>query len=144
MSLPSPPAGGQHSPTSDGASRRYSNGSLASGQSARKSPGKSNQPLPHVQDLQTKALEGLDHNQSIAHLVTAAENALRQAVSLLEYRKPDLAYTEYLRCYEILVNYITKNSSFPDFKRRNSPTYSRYKYLITVSKAFKTWLPTHH
>lgn len=75
-------------------------------------------------------MEGLDRNQSIAHLITAAENSLRQAVTLLEYRKPDLAYTEYLRCYETLVNAVYQNPGYPDFKNGRSPAYSRYNYLV--------------
>ncbi|KAF2155014.1 cysteine proteinase [Myriangium duriaei CBS 260.36] len=135
MSLPSPPTGGPFSTQSSAAnsarnSTRYSNGSTISGQSAHKSPNKSTQPLAHIQDLQQRAVDGLDKNQSIHHLITAAENALRQAVTLLEYRKPDLAYTEYLRCYEILVTFIYQNPGFPDFKNGRSPAYSRYNYLI--------------
>ncbi|KAF2219828.1 hypothetical protein BDZ85DRAFT_267688 [Elsinoe ampelina] len=127
MSLPSPPSGGPHhlQPGSERNSARLSNGSTTSASSS-----KSNQPLAHIQDLQERALEGLDKNQSISHMVTAAENSLRQAVTLLEYRRPDLAYLEYLRCYEILVNYIYQNPGFPTFKNSKGPMFSRYNHLI--------------
>ncbi|PNS21427.1 Ubiquitin carboxyl-terminal hydrolase 8 [Sphaceloma murrayae] len=127
MNLPSPPSGGPHhlQPGSERSSARYSNGSTTSGGSS-----KSNQPLAHIQDLQERALAGLDRNQSISHLITAAENSLRQAVTLLEYRRPDLAYQEYLRCYEILVNYIYQNPGYPTFKNSKGPMYSRHNHLI--------------
>ncbi|PSK54097.1 Ubiquitin carboxyl-terminal hydrolase 8 [Elsinoe australis] len=127
MSLPSPPPGGPYhlQPGSERNSARFSNGSAASGSSS-----KSNQPLAHIQDLQDRALEGLDKNQSISLMVTAAENSLRQAVTLLEYRRPDLAYLEYLRCYEILVNTIYQNPGFPTFKNSKGPMFSRYNHLI--------------
>jgi len=88
--------------------------------------------FPHIKDLEERSVEGLNVNQSITHLVTAAENSLRQAVTLLEYRKPDLAYVEYLRCYEILVNFVCSNPGYPDFKASRGPTYSRYSYLVKV------------
>lgn len=132
MSLPSPPAGGPYSSLSESArsSARYSGSSTNSGGST----GKKGQPLAHIQDLQERAVAGLDKNQSIAHLLAAAESSLRQAVTLLEYRKPDIAYLEYLRCYEILVNFIYHNSGFPDFKSGRSPSYTRYNFLIKVSR----------
>lgn len=137
MSLPSPPTGGPYSSqpganSSARSSTRYSNSSFASGQSSNKSLSKSNQPLAHIDDLKVRALEGLDKNQTIPHLITTAENALRQAVTLLDFRKPDLAYTEYIRCYEILVNYIYQNPGYPDFKNGKSPAFSRYNYLLKV------------
>jgi len=134
MSLPSPPSNNpsdfsRGSNTRDSA--RYSlasNGSAGSGGS-----GRGHSPLAHVKDLEERSLEGLNVNQSIIHLVTTAENSLRQAVTLLEYRKPDLAYLEYLRCYEITVNFVCRNPGYPDFKAGRGPVFSRYTYLVKVS-----------
>ena len=133
MSLPSTP--GDERPTSHASSHasggtngaRYSNGSTPSAGS-----GQGVHPLVHIRDLQDRATQGLDVNQSITGLITAAENSLRQAVTLLQYRKPDSAYLEYLRTFEILVTYIPGSPRWPDFKAGKGTSYTMYNNVVKV------------
>ena len=134
MSFPSVPTIPPSDLSSAGSARssaRFSTASNASGGSGGSGRGGS-QSLAHIKDLEAQSVEGINVNQSITQLVTSAENSLRQAVTLLEYRKPDLAYLEYLRCYEILVNFVCQNPSYPDFKTTRGPIFSRYSYLVKV------------
>lgn len=80
----------------------------------------------------------MDLNQSIASLITAAENSLRQAVTLVQYRKPDVAYLEYLRTYEILVTFIPSSPRYPDFKAGKGPLYTKYNFVAKVRVACRT------
>jgi len=133
MSFPSspanPPSDSLYTPSARSSARfsAASGGSTASGSSGRVP-----QPLAHIKDLEDRSVESLNINQSISHLVQIAESSLRQAVTLLEYRKPDLAFLEYLRCYEVLVNFVCQSPGYPDFKARRGPDFSRYSHLIKV------------
>lgn len=133
MSFPSSPANPPSDSLHTASARSSTRFSTASGgSSASGASGRVPQPLPHVKDLEDRSVEGLNINQSIPHLIQIAESSLRQAVTLLEYRKPDLAYLEYLRSYEILVNFVCQNPGYPDFKARRSSEFSRYSHLIKV------------
>lgn len=50
---------------------------------------------------------------------------------MLEYRKPDLAYKEYLKAAEIVLNLIPSNLAFPDFKTRGHG-WPLYQQLLKV------------
>jgi len=137
MSFPSSPANPPSDSVYTASARSSARFSTASGgSSASGASGRVPQPLPHIKDLEYRSLEGLNVNLSVTHLIQIAESSLRQAVTLLEYRKPDLAYLEYLRSYEILVNFICQNPAYPDFKARRGPEFSRYSYLIKVRQPF--------
>lgn len=60
----------------------------------------------HIQDLQTEALSTFSITQSIGHLLQHAEQALQQAKAHIDFRRPDHAYMNYIRAFEIAVNVI--------------------------------------
>lgn len=135
MSFPSSPGNSPSDPSFTASARSSARFSTASGGStASGNSGRAAQPLAHIKDLEDRSVESLNINNSITFLIQTAESSLRQAVTLLEYRKPDLAYLEYLRCYEILVNFVCQNPGYPDFKARRGPEFSRYSYLIKVRR----------
>lgn len=70
----------------------------------------------HIQDLQRKARSGYNPQGSISHLLQAANTALAQARTLLDFRRPDMSYVEYLRASEIVVEDIPHNKEWPQFQ----------------------------
>lgn len=93
-------------------------------------------PLWHLKDLQHAACQDLNVNTSLGNLITEAENCLRQAIILLDHRKPDSAYRYYLRTYEIAVTFIPQNPLYPDFKLKRNSSHTRYITLTKVSIAY--------
>lgn len=63
----------------------------------------------HIQDLRAKALQGLTKDTSIHSLLQTADLALKQSQNLLDFRRPDLAYVEYLRASEIVVHLVPEH-----------------------------------
>lgn len=92
-SLPSPPS----------APPGYSNGSRTPTFNG------TDQPYEHIQDLQSRAQEGYNESDPPAKLLSTAAQSLQQAKSLLDSRRPDLAFVEYLRAYEIAIDVIPRN-----------------------------------
>ncbi|KAK8195966.1 ubiquitin-specific protease doa4 [Zalaria obscura] len=122
-STPSP-ALGQGYANPHGAGTSKSNGGLGSWQ------GGQDRPLGHFQDLSAQALQGLDTNQSIARLVQTAEASIRQAEMLVDARRPDRAFVEYLRSFQIVLECIPRHNDFLDFKHGKSPTYQTYQSTL--------------
>ncbi|SMR51780.1 unnamed protein product [Zymoseptoria tritici ST99CH_3D1] len=69
----------------------------------------------HVKDLQEDALTDFSPSQSIGQLLDRAERALKQAKSSIDFRRPDHAFTEYLRAYEITVEVIPRHRDYIHF-----------------------------
>lgn len=138
MSFPSPPStapishfqafGKDTRLQSGNGSETGRRGSVGNGGSG--TGGRPDKPLAHLKDLQDRSTEGLNPNQSIGHLVKTAEASLQQAQALLDFRKPDLAYLEYLRTYEILVNFVQQHASYTDFKTAKGPLHQKYWALV--------------
>lgn len=63
----------------------------------------------HIDDLKNDALAGYSHNQSVGQLFNIAERSLQQAQSNIHFRRPDLAFVEYLRASEIAVQVIPRH-----------------------------------
>ncbi|KAF2716669.1 cysteine proteinase, partial [Polychaeton citri CBS 116435] len=72
-------------------------------------------PFAHIQDLQAKALAGYDAHSSISVLLRIVEQSLAQTQIFLDFRKPDLAYVEYLRASEIIINIVPGHRDQVDF-----------------------------
>lgn len=68
---------------------------------------------PHITDLQSRAFKDLSVNHSINYLVAEAKTALSNANASLNFRRPDQAYQEYLRAFEIVVNIIPRHPDNP-------------------------------
>ncbi|GAB7355318.1 hypothetical protein MBLNU459_g5851t1 [Dothideomycetes sp. NU459] len=89
----------------------------------------SHKPFAHISDLQARATQGISVDKSINHLFSIADSSLKQADTFLEYRRPDLAYVEYLRAFEIAANVIPRHSSHPSLTNRGT-AYKVHQDLI--------------
>lgn len=89
-----------------------------------------NKPYQHISDLKDKAKTGLDKNQSLNHLLAQANSALKQAETLVDYRRPDLAYVEYLRAFEISVAIIPQHESYPVLSSRRGPQFAQHQSIL--------------
>ncbi|KAM0723515.1 hypothetical protein Q7P37_000502 [Cladosporium fusiforme] len=98
-SMPSPPSGPPG----------YSNASRTPSFNAG-----ADKPYEHIQDLQARAQDGYSPGDSPAKLLNTAASALQEAKSLLDSRRPDLAFVEYLRAYEIAIDVIPRNGKMLD------------------------------
>lgn len=87
----------------------------------------------HIQDLQLKALNGFKRDGSVHQLLLDAELALSQARTLLDFRRPDMSYVEYLRAFEIVAEVIPRNKGWPDLQYDHSGG-SMQKYQILQKK----------
>lgn len=89
-------------------------------------------PFSHISDLQANAVKGLSVDHSLNFLVNEAQRALSSADSLLDFRRPDLAYQDYLRAFEIVVNIIPRHADHPSLTGKRGPVEQTHKDLITV------------
>jgi len=71
-------------------------------------------PYEHIQDLQARAQDGFSDQEPPAKLLGTAANSLQQAKILLDSRRPDLAFVEYLRAYEIAIDVIPRSGKVLD------------------------------
>ena len=51
-------------------------------------------------------------------LLQKADTSARQADAQLEFRRPDLAFVEYLTAFTILVNVMPRHKDFPELNKR--------------------------
>lgn len=85
-------------------------------------------PYEHIQDLQARAQDGYNANDPPAKLLSTAAQSLQQAKSLLDSRRPDLAFVEYLRAYEIAIDVIPRNGKGLDMDL-DQEWDRQYKYV---------------
>ena len=88
----------------------------------------------HIQDLQRKARSGYNPQGSINQLLEAADRGLRQAQTLLEFRRPDMSYVEYLRVFEIVVVDIPRNKEWPQFQVDHGGGKAVHDYRVIQRK----------
>ncbi|TKA66829.1 hypothetical protein B0A49_07311, partial [Cryomyces minteri] len=109
--------------TSRGAAS-FSNSSNVSGD------GPPSRAMPHIKDLTAKAQRDLNINEPLQRLLDTALASVRQADTFLNFRQPHLAYVEYLRASEILVNIIPRHKDAVALQGDRGRLYSLYKDLI--------------
>lgn len=73
----------------------------------------------HISDLQTNALAGLGKDSSQSYSITTlfaqAETSLQDAKFNIDFRRPDVAFVDYLRAYEIAVEVIPHHRDYVHF-----------------------------
>ena len=85
-------------------------------------------PYEHIQDLQARAQDGFSYQDPPAKLLGTAANSLQQAKILLDSRRPDLAFVEYLRAYEIAIDVIPRSGKVLDMDM-DQGWDRQYKYV---------------
>ena len=88
----------------------------------------------HIDDLKRKARAGYNPQSSISQLLETATRGLAQAQTLLDFRRPDMSYVEYLRVSEIVVVDIPKNKEWPQFQMDHGGGEALQKYRILQRK----------
>ena len=111
--FPPPPSGRPGAP--NGTSRSSGFNTTGGGEKA----------YDHIQDLQARAQDGYDIGQPVAKLLAVANESMSQARFLIESRRPDLAYVEYLRSYEIVVGVLPKHGTVHDLDQEQTRQYKR-------------------
>lgn len=94
--------------------------------------GTPSKPLAHISDLQIAAVKDISVNHSFSKLVGEAQKALNSAETFVQFRRPDLAYQEYLRAFEIVVNIVPRHSDHPNLTGKRGPTQAVLQDLIKV------------
>ncbi|CAK1354346.1 unnamed protein product [Cercospora beticola] len=70
----------------------------------------------HITDLQAEALASLSSNgQSITQLLASAEKSFNDAKFKIDYRRPDMAFVDYLRASEIAVEVVPRHRDYIHF-----------------------------
>ncbi|KAK5123584.1 hypothetical protein LTR85_002622 [Meristemomyces frigidus] len=69
----------------------------------------------HIQDLQAMSKEGYNPAAPIPTLLDTADRGLSQAMTLNDYRRPDLAFVEFLRTSDIVVEVIPHHKDYTHF-----------------------------
>ena len=98
-SLPSPPSGNP-GPSNGSRTHTFNSGTGRS--------------YDHIQDLQARAQDGYSEQDPPAKLLNTAAASLQHAEMLLGSRRPDLAFVEYLRAYEIAIDIIPRSGKVLD------------------------------
>ncbi|CAD6449359.1 8c3bcf77-56a6-4abb-a942-858670656755 [Sclerotinia trifoliorum] len=78
--------------------------------------------LPHLDDL-VNAKPLVDRQSSLRKLLEAGEEAAKQAETLLDFKRLDLALQQYIVAFTIAVEYIPQSPHYPDLRTR--PDYPR-------------------
>ncbi|EDN99408.1 hypothetical protein SS1G_02262 [Sclerotinia sclerotiorum 1980 UF-70] len=78
--------------------------------------------LPHLSDL-VNAKPLVDRQSSLRKLLEAGEEAAKQAETLLDFKRLDLALQQYIVAFTIAVEYIPQSPHYPDLRTR--PDYPR-------------------
>lgn len=106
-SFPSTPNGPPRGSTSNGSSGGSINGGGGGNGGER--------AFVHIDDLKAEALSDFSPKQSISHLLEYAERSLQQAKGHIEFRRPDHAFMNYLRAFEIAIEVIPKHHDYIHF-----------------------------
>ena len=92
--------------------------------------------MAHIDDLKTNAVRDLSLHHSLAYLVKEAQQSLSNADSLLSFRRPDLAYQDYLRAFEIAANIIPRHPDHPTLTGRRNAAQQAHTDLLKVLTQF--------
>lgn len=65
-------------------------------------------------------------------LLQKADVSAKQADTHLDFRRPDLAFIEYLTAFTILVNYVPKHKDFPELSNDRGELWRLNKGLKMV------------
>ncbi|KAK0317893.1 ubiquitin-specific protease doa4 [Friedmanniomyces endolithicus] len=69
----------------------------------------------HIDDLKAKVAQGYNVHSSISELIRIAGVGVDQAYNLITFRRPDLAFVEFVRASEIVVDVIPRHKDYTHF-----------------------------
>lgn len=86
--------------------------------------------MPHINDLKARAEERLlNAPLTVDRMLETAEQSAKQIDSLLDFRRPDLAYLEYIIASELVFNRIPVCRDAPLVKEDRGTRYQRHRAL---------------
>ncbi|RVX73703.1 hypothetical protein B0A52_02593 [Exophiala mesophila] len=82
---------------------------------------------PHIKDIVRDATTRSSSDDSLIKYLSEVENCIATARTSADFRRPDLAYKNYLRAYEIAVNYIPKHRDYGFMSDNNKNWAQKYR-----------------
>ncbi|KAF4541923.1 Ubiquitin c-terminal [Lasiodiplodia theobromae] len=87
--------------------------------------------MPHINDLKARAEDRLRSAPlTVDRMLEMAEQSTMQIDSLLDFRRPDLAYLEYIVASELVFNRIPTSRDAPLVREDRGTRYQRHKGLV--------------
>ena len=84
----------------------------------------------HLKDIMATAVPDVDRNTPLNVQLDKAEGFINSARASVEFKRPDLAYKEYLKGYELAVNYIPRHKDYGFFCDTNKKWEARHRSLL--------------
>ncbi|KAK5192035.1 ubiquitin-specific protease doa4 [Exophiala xenobiotica] len=93
-------------------------------------PGPSSERVfPHIKDIIQDATTSFQPDNSLTHSLNEVETCIATAKASVDFRRPDVAYKNYLRAYEIAVQRIPKHREY-GFWDNNQSWSMKYKTAL--------------
>ncbi|KAI9843989.1 MAG: ubiquitin-specific protease doa4 [Thelocarpon superellum] len=92
-------------------------------------PGRTAKRYPHLDDLVARSTPDLDLHAPMRALLHKADICAKQADTHLDFRRPDLAYTEFLTASTIVVELVPRHKDFPSLSTSHGELWNLNKAL---------------
>jgi ubiquitin carboxyl-terminal hydrolase 8 len=99
----------------------------------------------HIDDIVSDARPGIPKDAPLNQCLAEAENAFKSSTSSLDFGRPDLAFKDYLKAYEIVVNFIPQHKNYgfwsgnqKDWHKRYNDLYQRLARVEDQMKSVRT------
>ena len=92
-------------------------------------------PYMQLEDITRTAIPDLDRAAALNLQLDRAENYIGAAERSLTFHRPDYAYKDYLRGYEVVVNYIPRHKDYGFYSDQKQHWDARYKALYRKVKS---------
>ncbi|KAL9112096.1 MAG: hypothetical protein Q9227_003473 [Pyrenula ochraceoflavens] len=87
----------------------------------------------HMRDIITGAVPDVSRDAPLHTQLHRATNHISSAKRSIEFKRPDLAYKEFLKGFEITVNYIPRHRDFAAYSQKNSNWDADYRDLCKAT-----------
>ena len=92
--------------------------------------------FPHIDDLKRESSPSYPPDTSLINLLHDADGCLKSSRNALDFGRPDFAYKDYLKSYEIAVNTIPRHSEFGFWEHNKRAWNAKYLDLVkNITKA---------
>ncbi|KAL9616551.1 MAG: hypothetical protein Q9160_008593 [Pyrenula sp. 1 TL-2023] len=103
--------------------------SWKSGDEKRFSNGLPSKGYLHLKDIVHDGTPNFNRDAPLHSQLERAENYISSSKRSVEFRRPDLAYKDFLRGFEVAVNYIPRHKDYAAFTQTNKSWDQRYRDL---------------
>lgn len=88
------------------------------------------QPWPHIDDLKAQAQRRVQPGLPLRSHIEKALQATAQADASLQFRRPEIAYVEYLYASEIALNVIPRHKDYPSLQTDRGSLHRMWRDLL--------------